>query len=69
MSRKEIQVLTLIDEVMKADSDYNNVAFAAEVVKELSLYFTEDRVIDVLDECNTQLEHWIDNYDPTPYEL
>ena len=61
-------ILDLIDNHLARQGDYENAESAAKIVDLLAHFFTDDEVINLLDDTKTELLDWIDNYDPTPYE-
>ena len=60
-------VLQDLEDLMSRMPEYDLVEFQARVLKLLSIWHTDDYLIEVLDSSAERFEEWIDNYDPTPY--
>jgi len=61
-------ILDLIEDYhLSRQGDYENAESAAKIVDLLAHFFTDDTVINILDNTKAELLEWIDNYDPTPW--
>ena len=57
-----------IKSLLKWEGDYYAVKICCDVLEILSGNFCDDDVIEILERAKEDLELWVDNYDPTPYE-
>lgn len=51
---------------MRRQTDYENALLAIDVIRELSMHFSTDDPIAVLDRSRQELQNWVTHYDPTP---